>query len=91
MYDSKIKLLRVLYSGPNSYYPSALVGIEIGDHSGKMLLQTKLIKEYYQSPSTDFVLKEFELDEHERLIGVKSSRRGTLYHFDVQFVIGRLE
>lgn len=90
--DSKIKLVRVLYAKANSYYPSALVGLELVDHQGKSVLQTKLIKDFYNSPSSDLALKEFELDEHERIIGVKTSRRGsTQYHYDIQFVIGRLE
>lgn len=31
---------------------------------------------------SDYISVEFELAEYERLIGVKSSRRGTLYHYD---------
>lgn len=77
--NRKIKLVRMLYCKTKSY-PSVLVGIELVDSKG-IMLQTKLMSELSTNES-DFVVVEFELAEYERLIGVKSSRRGTLYHYD---------
>jgi len=50
---SKVKLVRLLYCKSNSYQ-SALVGIELGDHQGKCILQTKLMREHYLEPNTDY-------------------------------------
>jgi hypothetical protein len=66
-----------------------MVGLQLSDFAGRVVIQTKLFEKYLKSE--DYSVKEFELEDYERIVGVKSGRRGSLCHYDVQFVIGRLE
>ena len=82
-----VRHIRIMYRAPAQSNAGALVGLELRDSYNRVLFTTQTVN----LDRPDCAVKDVELEEHERIIGVRSSRRGTAYHFDLQFVIGRLE
>jgi hypothetical protein len=74
------------YSGAS--YRGALSGIEFLDRD-----KNSLLKAGWWEPSGEHTTDIVELEEGERIVSYKSSRRGESYarHYDFQLVIGRLE
>ena len=62
-------------------------GIEFYDANGSKILSAGRMLEAMPW----FKYLEFTIDQNERLVGVKSGRRGAkvAHHFDIQFVIAK--
>lgn len=77
--------MQIHHKKEDSDFPGILVGIEIFDNKNTSVLK-----------AGDFAinrskLTDFKLEAGERLIGVKSGRRGKPKnkHYDVQFIVGK--
>ena len=75
----------------NSEFEGCMTGIKIIDKQGETVLNVGTMDTLH---SAWFNYHHIELKDGERLLGVKSSNRFNtegLHHFDLQFVIGRVE
>jgi len=83
---STIKKIEIMYDRDKSL----LLGIKFIDKDAKTLLSAGKIDSNLYRGKRDFPIKEFELADNERLIGIKSSLRGWKdgHHFDFSFIIG---
>ena len=80
---TQVKTVRILFN-VTSTYSSALIGLEMWDHSNALCLQTPKPREYSQDPNTsDLAIKQLDLEPYERIIGVRSGSRGTKCHYDL--------
>ena len=84
--ETKISRLLINHKSKSSKYPGLLMGIEIFDDKNVSILKAG---DFTQDQYTK--LTEIKIEAGERLIGVKSGRRGetTNKHFDVQFIVGK--
>lgn len=83
----QVKSIKVMFNKGN-FYGGCLVALELTDFAGRVILSTKLFDKY--TKDEDYCVKEFELENYEHIVGIKS-RRVQSCHYDVQFIIGRLE
>jgi hypothetical protein len=85
-----IKTIKAYYFSEKEYEePGLLLGIELLDFSDQRICRAGNTRRNYENTE----VKEFELMEGERLLGIKYGRRLSpdwCYAYDVQFIIGKL-
>ena len=86
--ETPVKHLKLNVYNSTTSEPGELRGIEFIDVQGNSMFQ---IGDH--SMSSSLTIKNIELKEDERVIGLISGRRNYkgLYHYDVQFVLGQME
>ena len=86
---SIVRKVRIQYFVKYSdYADGTFAGIIFFDESGEPILQAGFIN---KPNAAIYAVKDYELDEDERIIGVKSGLRekGAARHWDLQFIIGK--